>query len=349
MDSFFTTFFPERAIRAAWYKRTAALKAQRLQVHNDLLFEVVSKVILDARSDIHSALTSAIASAASPRDFHIPLWTYYTAHYDRPRPKTVADEQMDIRVRKYGYDWVVGIPRNGRIDPERVPLENEYDDVGEPGWESNWSWNPYPHSVHDIVRSTDFRHRLALMFGDDRYRVSYVTVSQEILDGPPKVVVDEVELRLHYHPHGLNDHSRKPILDAKLKYADYTPAYTRGSLPAYVWSGVPSAWDTPETPAAQNPPSSPPPLARRTNGGGLSAEEFAEVSRILTFDEAPSSIHEYSGSDAVERAAKDTVAEIAAETFCTNNEPYLYRWENGEVKAYPLPPCHCEYHRPEAE
>lgn len=356
MNSFFNASFPEHHVHAAWRERKATLRAQHLQDFNDLLYQVVSSSILSRRADLMNALIHAVNTATHTSGVSIPLWTYHTAHYkdswkERHTPMGEATydcEAMEEKLRRKGYHWLVGTVELG-FRPNANMCTNETEEDGYVGaWDHIWGWNRAPRSVHEVVRATDFCNRIALLFGDDRYRVSWVPVSRKYLTKPLEVSVEKVELRLHYHPRGLYDRTRKGLLDTKLKYQSHVSCVAESWRMPYVWTGAPRHRETeqeewarpiePESPGLSNVaptpapapvPSSPPPLARRTNGGGLSAEEFAEVAQRLSFEEAPSSIHHYEGPDALERCARDAVAEWAAEAE--------------------KPPCHCNYHHPETE
>lgn len=379
MNTFYNTSFPETRVRAAWRQRGQQLRAEQLQDNNDYLYEVVSNNILGRRPELYDALVKAIQTASHPNGYSIPLWTYNVTHYkdswnNRHTALSTAfysTEEMEVKLRRKGYHWVVGMV-DPYFDPLDVSCVNETERDGYiGGWDTAWHWGQRPHSVHDVVRLTDFRHRIALLFGDDCYRVSYDVVARKALHEPLEAWVHRVELRVHYHPRGLYDTRRKEILDTKLKYESYTPASididTHRLMPVpYVWTGVPGYRETVEeetpgfynaTPAHAPLPSNPPRLARgtgglytpstsgystptspppliavRSNGDGLRREDFAEVAQRLSFEEAPSSIHSYAGPDAMARCASDAVAE----------------W-GGEVNGYSGPPCHCDYHHPDAD
>lgn len=374
MNTFFTTSFPETSVRAAWRQRNNQLRARQLQDYNDSLYEVVSDRILARRAEVYNALVNAINAATVTSSVSIPLWTYHTAHYkdswkERHTPMGTAfyaTEDMEVKLRRKGYHWLVGTVEHG-FTPTSHCVYNDTERDGYVGhWDHVWGWGHHPRSVHEVVRLTDFRQRIALLFGDDRYRVSYNVVARKVLRRPLDVVVEKVELLLHYHPRGLYDRARKALLDAKLKYERHEAVADSWRVP-YVWTGVPGHRETVEeeqvrpaeppgfsnrTPTPPPAPAQPPPLARRTNGGGLHSphwsgdstpvlatrtvggglkpEDFAEVSQRLSFEEAPSSIHEYSGPDALERCARDAVAGWMAESL-----------------EQPKPPCHCEYHHPD--
>lgn len=337
MNSFFNSSFPERNIRAAWYENKTKTRALHLQPFNDYLFDVVSKHILNHRNEIYSALLEGFTTDNSST-VSVPLWTYNMAFYPEA-PTNLSDSPdfpaVEKMIRSKGYRWMVGL-----ADPH---FNAENVDCGE-GWESAWLWNPRPRSVHDVVRWTDFRNRIALMFGNSCFRVSYNTVMRKWIPGPLEILVEQIELHLHYHPGGLYESTHKAILNTKLKYDSYVSAheYHHYFMP-YVWSGIPSQCDTPKP---KSMPSSPPPLPRRSNlsgestpnsmpplvsarsnGMGLSADDISEISRRLSFEQAPSSVHDYSGTNALEQCASDAVAE----------------W-NREQRA-----CYCGYHYTESE
>lgn len=379
MNTFFNSSFPEHYVHAAWRERKARLHAESLQDFNDLLYQVVSSSILSRRADLMNALLHAVNTATHTSGVSIPLWTYHTAHYkdswkERHTPMGTATydcEAMEEKLRRKGYHWLVGTVELG-FRPNANLCANETEEDGYVGfWDHVWGWNRAPRSVHEVVRATDFCNRIALLFGDDRYRVSWVPVSRKYLTKPLEVSVEKVELRLHYHPRGLYDHTRKALLDTKLKYQSHVSCVAESWRMPYVWTGAPGHRETeqeewarpvePESPGLSNRtptppplPASPPPLARRTNGGGLSAEDLEEVAQRLSFEEAPASVqasapeypdgsqlwgaesllrvaqvHHYEGPDALERCARDAVAEWTAEAE--------------------KPPCHCNYHHSEAE
>jgi hypothetical protein len=373
MSAFYSSSFTEDAVLAAWRERKTKLLAKQLQDANDYLYSVVEESILGRRTELLNALLDAINTAPSSQNISVPLWSYHTAHYkDRYRNivGTPAWYTMETRLRRKGYHWVVG-----RVDRYKDPQELLRADDGT--WDYIWGWTSVPRSVHDVVRRTDFRQRIALLFGDDRYRVSYRVTHRKVLTRPLGVVVEKVELRLHFHPRGLYDRSRKALLDTKLKYESHVPEPEDWRIP-YVWTGVdaetPGLSNEPVTPPMPPPPTEPPALARRTNGGGIHpptgdespvpmtdevrASWNAFVQRVEADRQEPGSgsatpaslpplismrsngggidaaagrldfgIHEYSGPDALQRAARDTIASCVDE----------------------LAPCHCGYHHPEEE
>lgn len=337
MNSFFTAELPEHNVHAAWRERKTTLRAQQLQDFNDSLYEVVADRILARRDSIYNALIHALNTATDPNGCSVDLWTYNVAHY---HSNGSFPDEMEVRLRSKGYHWLVGRVDHG-FDASTVSCEN-WDDEGRYTGEWTSAWPTYPQSVHEVVRFTDFRNRIALLFGDDRYRVSYTVVAEKTLTRPVTVLVQKIALRLHYHPRGLFPRARDALLRTKAKYESYsstTPWY----MP-YVWTGTPGIRETDEEeqvrpaeppgfsnrtpPQPPSPIGEPPPLARRTNGGGLKPEDSPNPARRLSF----SGIHEYTGEDALERCARDAVAEWAAEA-------------RGELK----PACHCEYHHSETE
>jgi hypothetical protein len=342
MSAFYSSSFTEDAVLAAWRERKNQLRAKQLQVANDCLYSVVEDSILGRRTELLNALLNAINTAPASQGIPIPLWTYHTSHYKgryRDIVGTTEWYEMETRLRRKGYHWVVG-----RVDRYKDPETTLRADDG--AWDYIWGWNGTPTSVHDVVRQTDFRRRIALLFGDDRYRVSYRVTHQKVLSRPLDVVVDKVELRLHFHPRGLYDRSRKALLDTKLKYESHVPEPEDWRIP-YLWTGVedetPGFSNEPLTPPPPPPPTEPPVLARRTNGGGIHPPtgdespipmsdetraswnafvESVEARRRLDF-----SIHEYSGPDALQRAARDSLASALDDAA----------------------PCHCGHHHPEEE
>ena len=293
--AFFNSAYDEIALSTAWEMQLKTIRAKRLQHQNDLLFTVVRDDILSRRAEIHADLMSVARTSLTPNGLSIPLWTYKTAHYTQPFKTIVGTQEfLDTEqvIRRTGGEWFVGIRRN-----DEHPLDRFHED----GWDSIWRWRPVA-TVDEVVRHTDFMNRIALLFGDHHYRVSRQVVRRTVLREPLEVVVEDVELTLHYWPRGVRQHVHDVLRLTKEKYETYMPAEMPGVLCPYVWKGVGDA--DPPSPAPHAVPPSPPPLARRTNGGGIQAAED-EVNRRLDY-----SIQVYEGEDAFERAARDTVADL---------------------------------------
>jgi len=152
-------------------------------------------------------------------------------------------------LRDLGYQWMVGLTFHG-FDPNAF----EYTDTAE--WDGIWMHRP-PTPVHDVVRDTDFLNRIALLFGSDHYSVSYQVKGRMVLTQPTDIVVESVDLVLHYHPDGLNGQALEDLQATADKYADHVPAFVAWDLP-FVWQGKPV-----RTPPSSPRLPSPPPLVRR--------------------------------------------------------------------------------------
>jgi hypothetical protein len=290
--AFFTSDYDEIEISTAWEMQFKRIRAQRLQHQNDLLFTVVRDDIFSRRAEIYADLLSVTRTSLTPNGLSIPLWTYKTAHYVKPFRDIIGTQEfLDTEkvLRRTGGEWFIGIRRG-----DESPLHKYYEE----GWDSIWRWRPVA-TVDDVVRHTDFMNRIALLFGDYHYRVSKEVVRRTVLNEPLEVVVEEVQLTLHYWPRGVRHHLRDILRLTKEKYATHEPAEMPGVLLPYVWTG--GLLMDPPSPVPRAAPSSPPPLARRSSGGG--------VARTLSFEDT-GSVYEYEGEDAFERAARDMLADV---------------------------------------
>jgi hypothetical protein len=320
--AFFTSDYDEIALSTAWEMQLKTMRAKRLQHQNDLLFTVVRDDIFSRRAEIHAALMTVARTSLTPNGLSVPLWTYKTAHYVKPFREIVGTQEfLDTEqvIRRTGGEWFVGIRRS-----DEHPLDRFHED----GWDSIWRWRPVA-TVDEVVRHTDFMNRIALLFGDHHYRVSKEVVRRTVLDEPLEVVVEEVELTLHYFPRGVYRNVRDALQRTKDKYETHAPAELPWALRPYVWTGAGDV--DPPSPIPHDVPASPPPVARRSNGGGILNPED-EVNRRLDF-----SIQTYEGEDAFECAARDCVA-------------HLIRSEaDGSLRAYPRTGCYCGYDHEDSE
>lgn len=321
--AFFTSDYDETALSTAWEMQFKTIRAKRLQHQNDLLFTVVRDDIFSRRAEIHAALMTVARTSLTPNGLSVPLWTYKTAHYVKPFREIVGTQEfLDTEqvIRRTGGEWFVGIRRS-----DEHPLDRFHED----GWDSIWRWRPVA-TVDEVVRHTDFMNRIALLFGDHHYRVSKEVVRRTVLAEPLEVVVEDVELTLHYWPRGVRHHVRDVLRLTKEKYETHEPDELPGVLLPYVWKGVRDA--DPPSPVPHAVPSSPPQLPRRSNGGGIQAVED-EVNRRIDF----ASIQTYEGEDAFERAARDCVADL------------IRSEADGSLRSYPLTSCYCGYAHSESE
>ena len=275
MASFFTPDFPSTIVHAKWHQRRAYLRAHQLQASNDALYAVVRDSLLARRGELHAALLTAVATASTPADLQIPLWTYHTAHYLASVGSLDYEvvEATEVLLRDKGYRWMVGLAYR-EFDPDTFAYDS-YE------WDAIWRWRT-PQSVHDVVRHTDFLARLALLFEDDGYRVSYRVAARKVLSEPTDVVVERVELVLHYHPNGLYDHLVASLRAASLKYESHVAECATWDRP-FVWQGRPDleAATPPSSPTASAAAAAPPPLIRRSNAEGIQVSDLEEVAQEL--------------------------------------------------------------------
>lgn len=277
--NFFTEGHPLHTLSAAWRERKIQLRAAQLQDANDYLYEVVSRDILSRRAEIHEALLETVWEAKRPSDLSIPLWTYYAAWYDEvPDARDPSYEEAQRLMWTKGYSWFVGLTGLG-VDPETITTANR--------WQCLWGATSCT-TVNEVVQHTDFKQRLALMFGRN-FWVSMRPTAQRDIREPLGATVTKCELRLHYFPTGNLRPESQTALDAvAAKYAHYRPR----TVPVYekptVWKGVPSKVErvvlttlSYESPVPSSPSSMPPLLPTRSNGRVLNPEDMREVARTL--------------------------------------------------------------------
>lgn len=271
MTSFFTPDFPSTIVHAKWQQRRTYLRAQQLQASNDALYAVVRDSLLARRGELYTALLEAVEAASAPADLHIPLWSYHTSHYLRSIGSLDFETANDSEtlLRDKGYQWFVGLTSR---DPET-------DD-----WDAMWQLG-VPQTVHDVVRYTDFLTRIALLFGEDCYRVSYQIQARKILTAPTDIVVERMALVLHYHPNGLYDHVAASLEATAAKYESHTVDTGEWGRP-FVWQGRPDPETatppgSPTASAASAASAAPPPLLRHSNAGAIQLSELEEVAQEL--------------------------------------------------------------------
>ena len=278
--AFFTADFSETSLHSAWTRHAYELRAQQFQSHNDYLYEVIKASILARREMHYNDLLLLANISSSPRDLCTILWSYRTARYMQPRhtlDPVLVDETEELLDRK-GYEWCVGV----------VTKSGEHDTFDPEDFDTRWRWqNREP--VHNVVCYTDVLQRIALLFGEDRFRVSYRVTTEKVLDAPVKVLLQKVELLLHYHPGGLYGGVREALQRTAEKYQHYyemTPSYAW--IQPYVWKGA--RQDEPglsnASPPPLPPPDSPPRLARRSKARAVSQKDVREAARRLSYGDA---------------------------------------------------------------
>lgn len=266
--AFFNADFLETAISTAWETQRKALRAQQLQNHNDMLFTVVRDDILGRRAALHQDLMTVARTSLTPQGLTIPLWTYKVAHYGQPFKTVVGTpefDSMEEMLKRKGHHWTVGLV-NPSFNLDTFALNPEED------LDSLWRWRT-PQPVDYVIRSTDFMNRIALLFGEFHYWVSKRVVGRTILNYPLEVVVETVELTLHYFPRGTNGRAREALQKTKAKYEAHWPTDLAGLRP-YVWKGMPEPGFSNASPIASAVPASPPPLLKRSNCTGIARRLF---------------------------------------------------------------------------
>jgi hypothetical protein len=265
--SFFNADFPQTTLSSVWEVRSKELRAQQLQPHNDILFDMLRDHILQRRPELYAYLMRVASTCDSVQGLSIPLWSYNAAHYVKPyraAPGSPEIERTATMLRRKGYRWSVGLV-SPDFNPDAVSLTSEED------WNDIWRWR-IPQSVDEVVRTTDILSRIALLFGDDHFRVSLCRAAQKVVDIPLSVVVETMEIRLHYHPRGVYPSVRDALRTTQDKYETYEPGGL-GVLRPFIWTGLverPTAVSPPPHPS----PNGPPPLVRRSN-----------IARTLSFEQ----------------------------------------------------------------
>jgi hypothetical protein len=234
--TFFTAAEPDDHSEA-WRAQALLIRRLTLQPYNDFLFEVVRDSLIARRSEIRASLHAAVATSASKSGFQVPLWTYQAVRFptqDEPPNPDIRQDALEFLCDQ-GYQWLVG-----RASSDFGGAGADY------VWDATRPIRPVP--VHDVVRCTDFVHRLALFFGDTHYRVSFQRIAWGTLEVPTDVEVSTYQLVLHYHPTGIYGRVAECIRDAKVAYSTYTPWPLADWDRPLVWSG-----------RMRTPPSSPTP------------------------------------------------------------------------------------------
>ena len=271
------SLFNSNTLGAAWSARSREIEAQRLQEHNDILYEYLRHDILARKDALQEDLLETIKTATHKTELSIPIWTYYHARLlQKPtdvEPETYVETKEYIH--KNGYDWTVGLVRPG-YDVHDLEI-NPY------------LWEKPTASVHTVIRKTDILQRIALLFGDNFRVVCVVPPVSMRVRGPMEADVKWSLLVLHYFPRGLPEHFQRSQRAVKDRYAAYRGSEWVGT--PYVWKGrreaPPSRASTPPPPLVADEP---PPLARRSNGGGIQRDEdddVEEVRRRLAFSVSP--------------------------------------------------------------
>lgn len=289
------SLFSNSKLHAAWSTRSWEIKAQSLQDASDLLYDHLRRDFVARRQTLQADLLEVIKTAGSLRDLHIPLWTYHASCI--PPLDRGEYAKVQSHLRRHGYEWSIGLVHPD-FDPENTETW---------GWE--WQWKSRPSTVKQLVKHTDLLRRLSLLFGADFY-VTVCPVAVKTLDDLHGIKVYKNQLQLHYYPKGLPQNCRENLLYIQEKYADYAAPVHEEHV--HLWTGVPSVVEPPLPPSrCSTPPpplerEEPPPLPQRSNGGGI--ERDLSGGRVLV----------YEGADALERAARDMVADTTC--YCS------YEW-----------------------
>jgi hypothetical protein len=309
--------FNTNLLSISWDMRVHELNAQRLQRHNDMLYNYLRRDLMTRSESLEDDLLEVIRTADSKLDLEIPIWSFNRLFFAQ-NPATLPPRELahfQGWIRQKGYDWSIGRVHEG-FDPATIELVD---------W--GWEWQSPPVTVHQIVQKTDLLQRLALLFGDD-YRIeARIAGATKQIREPFESYVYTTELRLHYYPKGLPTALQVKRETVRTKYAGSNAPV--GEEYVHLWTGVPVKAEPSTPPPAPIPPS-PPVLPRRSNGGGIQAEEDG-VNRQLDF-----TIQVYEGEDVFERAARDTVTDL------------IRSEANGSLRSYPQG-CYCGYAHSDSE
>lgn len=235
-------FLDQTTLDATWRLREKSLREDRLQMYNDILFDIVMREVASRRTEINQALRISIMNATAPVGMSVPIWSFRsTEHFG---DTAVRDTRFN------GDEWYVGMVSANR-DEEYLFLDP-----------NNWfyDWSGSPESVFRVIRHTDFCDRLALQLGASNVIVDVRPDLSAIVYETPQYRTRGYVLQLHYYPKNLPFWAVERRRDVAEKYKEYVAPHLdiADHAKPFLWKGTPS------TPLTRSPASSPPPLRRRT-------------------------------------------------------------------------------------
>jgi hypothetical protein len=146
-----------QTLKCAWKSRKTRVE---LDTYGDLLFEVIRAELPDP-TEVLNNLMDCVQYAQRPSDIRMPLWSYRTRYWTKPRTFDTDQEEEDASmIHRRGWHWTVGT-------------------------------NQRAHKPMDlIVKKTDLLPRLAALYGPcfhctrgnvlwystDRYDVTETTI-----------------------------------------------------------------------------------------------------------------------------------------------------------------------------
>ena len=292
------------SLKTAWTQRRRRMRADRLQDYADMLYDHLAADFGARHAEIDALLRATIAGARNKEELRVPIWTFVSSLYEQPLAEIKYTDpwwKMEHYIRRKGHEWMVGL-----MAEDAAPFTTE-DVDNTMAWGNRWVRTPV--SVYSVLKHTDVAARLALLFGQGHFRIGVELTATKRLPGSLAVTARKYNLVLHYYPDGMPFWAARAEEQVADKYRDYVSGYHWTEQPARreIWTGLAeTAGVSNATPPPRRRSDTPPPLMRRSNGGG---------------------IYTYEGEDALQQAARDTLASIMAEGA----------------------PCHCGYDHPEDE
>lgn len=94
-----------QTLKCAWKSRRTRVE---LDLYGDLLFEVIRAELPDP-TEVLNNLMDCVQSARRSADIRMPLWSYRTRYWTRPRTFDTEQEDQDASmIHTHGWHWTIG-------------------------------------------------------------------------------------------------------------------------------------------------------------------------------------------------------------------------------------------------
>ena len=174
-------------LRSAWTERVKTRAQQRYARYGDLLYAYLLDLLVPAKESTFHALMAKMATASSPRDIEVPLWSY-TACYS----KVKEDRLWETRIGTKLFGGVSALP---------------------------------PEPVYAVLHTTDILPRLASAYGADFFITD--RVSETLSESDERIQTRRTLFLAYYPyglPELLSTRVREAY-EAQTRRTPYTPSW----------------------------------------------------------------------------------------------------------------------------
>lgn len=193
----------ERQLTGTWLKRKTELDRQKYQPYADLLLDELVWPEVYAKSDeIAAALTAKCSTANGPSELFVPIWSFNHADF-RSKNRILSP--------LHNSPYTENLAQMGNKDALFIQKvhQNNWHQWLELNLKRAAEWEEqrilYREPLERIIRKSDFLEQLAVKFGSN-FRCSLVVKQHHRVD---EYYWAEMEIQLHFFPHGLPDHHAK--------------------------------------------------------------------------------------------------------------------------------------------